>query len=73
MLTLTHSLHTHCPVIDTHQVKMDICYLKIKGNKITHLKIRLERNHRIGGIGTYITDIIHVFKANNPAAQSEIG
>ena len=33
----------------------------------------IELNHRIEGNGMYITDIMHVFKANNPTSQLESG
>ena len=34
-----------------------------------HLNEIIEPNHRIQGHGIYVTDIMHVFKANNPASQ----
>ena len=33
----------------------------------------IEPNHRIGGLGINVTDIMHVFKANNPAPQLKSG
>ena len=33
----------------------------------------IELNHRIEGNGIYVTDIMHVFKAKNPASQLESG
>ena len=33
----------------------------------------IEPNHRIDGNGIYVTDIMHVFKANNPASHFESG
>ena len=33
----------------------------------------IEPNHRIGGHGIYVPDIMHVFKAYNPASQLESG
>ena len=33
----------------------------------------IEPNHRIGHHGIYVTDIMHVYKANNPASQLESG
>ena len=59
---------------------MDIWYLKIKGRKIKRLEIRLNRttewdnwelNPWTEGNGIYITDIMHVFKANDPTSQLE--
>ena len=33
----------------------------------------IELNYRIEGNGIYVTDIMYVFKANNPASQLESG
>ena len=44
-----------------------------KYDLIEQLNKIIELNHRIEGNGMYITDIMHVFKANNPPSQFESG
>ena len=44
-----------------------------KYDLIEQLNKIIELNHRIEGNGMYITDIMHVFKANNPTSQLESG
>ena len=58
---------------------MGIWYWKWRGTKLNNWKYELilqsteiiELNHKVEGNGIYITDMMHVFKANNQIFQSE--
>ena len=62
-------MHIMCGTWKSKGIKLNTW----KYDLIEQLNKIIELNQRIEGNGIYITDIMHVVKANNPASQSERG